>query len=491
MESNSEKKRMATLLQTPELTKQCLPILDDRCWTMDANVWLWRKVKEHHSLFNNIPTMDILLDYATRKATNPQEELTLLAVRNLLGECRNIGEQELEYFRATMLKESTETKLTNTILACVEHKDFIGLRDALSEAMKQSSILPALQSLHDFTTKPPSDSNNLLNNWFFEREAIISLVGSTGFGKSTLSIQLACAFGAGKECVGLIPRQAFKVLVIQSEDSENDIATMRDGAMSQLNDAEKAVATNNVRIVRLRGVCGKAFLTALDQYCEQCRPDIVFVNPLLKYFGDNAIDSKAVSAFLNDLEPILAKNKAGMVLVHHTIKQSKLSRQNQVDSSYAGFGSSAWSNSVRDTLEIRGTNIDGRYVILAGKRSSKLGWKEKYIKRSNDPALPYWTECDPSEIENIKDADATNATKELIFNSIPLRPNGITIKQLASMVHRGDKTIRNYVYELETAKRVGHREVMSSGRKGAPENEYYRLDPSDKILTGQDNFGDN
>jgi len=105
--------------------------------------------------------------------------------------------------------------------------------------------------------------------------------------------------------------------------------------------------------------------------------------------------NKAVSQFFNELEPILAKHHCAMVLVHHTVKQSKLSRQNQVDTSYAGYGSAVWSNSVRDTLEISSTNIDGRYVIKAGKRSSKLGWKEMYIKRSNDPMLPYWSTCNP------------------------------------------------------------------------------------------------
>jgi archaellum biogenesis ATPase FlaH len=467
---NTETKRMATLIKSPELAKQCLSVIDEQCWTATANAWLWDKIKCHEAVYHTIPTIDILADYANKKPSNENENIMLLGAKNILNECQSITNDEMEYFRKTIYTEARNTKLKNTITACLEHRDIVGMRDALDVAMREVSMLPPLQSINSFNTKPLTDVDNLLNNWWLEREAIVCLVGATGFGKSTLSIQLACSLGAGKECVGLKPTKPFRVLVIQCEDSDNDIAVMRDGAMSQLTDAEKQLATENVRIVRLRGHSGKEFLTALDDYSQQFKPDIVFVNPLLKYFGDDAISNKAVSQFFNELEPILAKHRCAMVLVHHTVKQSRLSRQNQTDTAYAGYGSAVWSNSVRDTLEISATNVDGRYVIKAGKRSSKLGWKEKYIKRSQDPALPYWSECNPAEIDNIIDASGTNETKELIFNAIPLKPNAITVKELVSAVRKSDKTIRNCLAMLEDESRIAYDDMSDNGKKGGPKN---------------------
>jgi hypothetical protein len=196
----------------------------------------------------------------------------------------------------------------------------------------------------------------------------------------------------------------------------------------------------------------------------------------LKYFGGDPLNVKEVSNFLNELEPILEKYNCGIILVHHTIKQSKQSRQNQVDSSYSGFGSSAWSNSVRETIEIRKANIDGYYKLITGKRCSKWGWKERYIQRSDTPTKPFWKDVSDLDLKDVMKQDKTRtvstANKDIILEFIRPLPLTTTVQEIETATGMCNKSVRSHVYSLLSEKRIA---VTDSGNNI---KQYYRINDS-------------
>jgi hypothetical protein len=319
------------------------------------------------------------------------------------------------------------------------------------------NTLPERLDLGSLVTKDPSDEQCLCNDWAFERRAIIAVVAPTGIGKSVLTMQLSTAFACGKETIGFRPNRAYKVLVIQCEDSDQDIALMRDGSFAHLTDNEKKQVLENLVFIRL-SMAGTPFFAALHTYCEQYKPDVIFINPLLRFYGGDPMNTESVIEFLNQCDEILNKYNCGMILVNHTIKQSKLTRNNQADTSYASFGASAWSNAFRDTIEIRRSNNDGYFKLLSGKRSSKWGWKEQYIQHSGISTLPYWTCAKADMFEALLLVDRENPVaadnKDTICRVIPQLPQMITINEIVLGTDISERAIREHLKSLIAEKRV-------------------------------------
>lgn len=472
MTDNLEKQRMATLLHSPELYSDC-KWFNDASWSLNGNKWIWDKFTKHLSMHKTVPTFNILLDYAECDKTS--DSVAIVAAKELLKEYQAQSPLDHTYFRNTLAADAKKHQFKEMLMSAAEHLDVTRLKDDIEALSKQSTSLPTRLNLQSLMTKPSNDNQCLLNEWAFERQAILAIVAPTGIGKSVLTMQLSTHFACGKSVIGFNPHKAYKVLVIQNEDSDNDIALMRDGSMSLLSDNEKQMVYDNLFFVRLRGSSGDSFLSALETYCEQFKPDMVFVNPLLKYYGGDPLNTKDVSNFLNHLEPILEKYNCGLVLVHHTVKQSKTSRINQVDSSYSGFGSSAWSNSVRDTIEIRASKLEGYYKLLAGKRAGKWGWKERYIQRSVNPLLPYWTDASDMDIKQLVTADKSNVVssenKDAIYEIIPMLPLTITIPEIIEQTSINDKSCRNHIKSLIAENRVAE---QAKDGKGISCKRYYR-----------------
>ena len=88
---------------------------------------------------------------------------------------------------------------------------------------------PTGASLLDLSQQEIDESSTLLGNRFLCRGGGIFIVGPSGVGKSTLSIQLAAELACGRPAFGIMPRQALRILIIQAEDDEGDVIEMSRG----------------------------------------------------------------------------------------------------------------------------------------------------------------------------------------------------------------------------------------------------------------------
>ena len=119
------------------------------------------------------------------------------------------------------------------------------------------------KNLLAFERPKPGDDSELLQTRYLCRGGGMLICGATGIGKSSLAIQLAMLWAIGKGAFGLVPPRPLKVLIIQAENDDGDIAEFRDGVCAGYNfsASEMMQASNNV-VIRYETRSRGAMLTS-------------------------------------------------------------------------------------------------------------------------------------------------------------------------------------------------------------------------------------
>lgn len=88
--------------------------------------------------------------------------------------------------------------------------------------------------LDELVAHAANDPAELLRNRFLCRGGGLLLVGPTGVGKSSLSMQAKILWALGRPAFGIVPARPLKSLLIQAENDDGDLAEMRDGVIKGL-----------------------------------------------------------------------------------------------------------------------------------------------------------------------------------------------------------------------------------------------------------------
>jgi AAA domain len=267
-----------------------------------------------------------------------------------------------------------------------------------------------------FSFDRANDPNCLVGRRWLGRGDSLILQGYTGFGKSSLALQLAMALAMGRPWFGIEPRQALRVLFVQAENNKGDIAEpFQDIAkyVLKLSQEEIEELKTRFRIGRQAAVSGAIkFSLYVRQLIDEFRPDVVFIDPLLSYFGGKISDQERASEFFRDyLQPIQNETGVIFVFVHHLGKPPKGSdQQRQGPDLYDGLGSSDIFNWAREIATLT-KHSETTYQLKLGKRGFKAGICDDqgeptevlYLKRA-EAGKCYWTQSE--EIKNSEEAEA-------------------------------------------------------------------------------------
>jgi len=294
--------------------------------------------------------------------------------------------------------------------------------------------LPAVRLLGELKTPDYGhDESELIAHRFLYRGGVMLLLGPTGVGKSALNMQMGIHFAVGRGVFGVEPGACYRgvgmrVLLVQAENDEGDLAEMRDGVLKgceDLTDEEKARALKQMVVCTICDRSGERFVEALGGLLEHHGPfGIVIVDPAFAYLGGDSNSQKDVSHFMRELlNPLLQKHRVGLILAHHTNKPMKGKEKENWeagDYAYLGAGSAEWINPARAALAIRSVGSDRVFELRAPKRGRRLGWKDadgqptnvRHIAHHDEPGVICWRDATAGEIDGVRSKEKGGRPKK-------------------------------------------------------------------------------
>ena len=171
-----------------------------------------------------------------------------------------------------------------------------------------------------------------------------------------------------------------KSLIIQAENDRGDIAEMLQGSLTGLGikstDGAFEALRERLVIVTESVNTGERFTEAMRHLIGKHKPDLVWLDPLLSFIGDDVSKQEVCSYFLrNLLNPISRERGLVWMMMHHTPKPpadpKAKSHWGTTDLSYAGTGSSELTNWARAMCLLRATKEEGKFQLVLAKRGRR------------------------------------------------------------------------------------------------------------------------
>ena len=229
------------------------------------------------------------------------------------------------------------------------------LKDA-PEVNEQPPALPPPEAkpLGAFKRPDFADPGELLEYRFLCRGGGLLLVGPTGIGKSSFVMQCSILWAISEPAFGIRPCMPLRILIIQAENDDVDLAEMKSGVLAglKISEGERRIANERILIATENARAGFKFANdVVKPLLAEHQPDLLIIDPALAYLGGDTNSQKDVGAFLrNQLNPLLAEFQCGCIVVHHTNKPpqgAEKPRWQAGDFAYLGSGSAEWSNWAR------------------------------------------------------------------------------------------------------------------------------------------------
>lgn len=242
---------------------------------------------------------------------------------------------------------------------------------------------PAHRTPFSFKIPPKDDPSILLGNRYLNRGDGMVVVSSSGMGKSSLSHQMSADWALGLPFFGIKSNGSLKILIVQSEDSDGDIAEVWESIkhVRQFTDDQISQLNSNIRIISQKSLRGVKFLNWLRKEIDDFGPDLVILNPLQAYIDGDVTDSKDLGFFLreglNGMNPTSPNTKPfGWIIIHHTTKPSTgkdRSERQWHEVMYDMAGGAEIINWARGIISLRATEEPGKFKAILAKRGRRAG----------------------------------------------------------------------------------------------------------------------
>lgn len=249
------------------------------------------------------------------------------------------------------------------------------------DALASGNATPtATKGLSAFAIPPLGDRSILLGNRYLNRGDGGVISSTSGVGKSSMSLQAATCWALGRDFFGIKPNGHLKSLIVQSEDSEGDVAEVWFSIRHKLKltEAEAAAVEARVIIAPDRVHRGANFIANLRTLIRLHRPDLVWINPLQAYIDGDVTDAKDLGLFLREgLNGLNEPPEFGIILVHHTTKpaapSAKTEERKWSETMYDMAGGAEIINWARFIISLRATEEEGKFNLILAKRGRRAG----------------------------------------------------------------------------------------------------------------------
>lgn len=284
--------------------------------------------------------------------------------------------------------------------------------------------------------------NWLIENIIREHDSVI-LVGNEKSGKSLFIFQLMCSFTTGHPLFDYfnVQRPA-RVVYIQLEGELNDSQSRMKRMIKTLDINPEYFHLNFLppqeleqreKVLQLAGVIEKQLNPKREG--DIIRPDVIIIDPLYFAYMGSLNDDEAVRQFIGNIRILKDRLKCAVILVHHTHKQRFDYTGGKVDEGdEAIFGSKlfkAWADHILLFTFDKETQL--RTLACNTQRSGDIS-KECVLKL---------IEPDPLYFERIERLGKLDTKDELVLRLLSQteNKNGLTVKQIATLLDAGERTI--------------------------------------------------
>jgi AAA domain len=329
-------------------------------------------------------------------------------------------------------------------------------------------------SIIDFAERQIDYSKSLLGNRWLSIEQGAFIVAPSGHGKSTLVIQAAACWSCGLTAFSIHPVRPLRVLVIQSEDDDNDIIEM-----AMLTDRlglsvdQRELVRKNTHLEWLNDVTGQEFFNVADDFLTAFPADVLIINPYSAYQGGDIWDDELNNAFLRiRLSALLTKHHCGALVVHHTPKTQyqKIGELSWFDWMYTMAGGSALTNWARGVMIIVPSAMPGTYKFIAAKRFEKIGWQDReyWFSHSVENGKFLWVPATQAQIAAAKGGH--HAVPDDVLTLIPVL-DPISQEELWQLAEQklniSERTTRKHCNILIDKKKIFIHKIPRQGTKSA------------------------
>lgn len=247
--------------------------------------------------------------------------------------------------------------------------------ESLGRALAPPSLI---RTLDTFVLPDEDDPTCLLGrNRYIGRGDGVLLISSSGMGKSVMAMQWAVLCALARPFLGIECKRPLTSLVVQSEDSDGDIAEVWYSLKVALHLTDLEVATVNARVHVVRDTenRGDDFINSLRPLIERIKPDLVWINPLHAYAGCDIADAREMGNFLRGgLNRLNRDLRFAWMIIHHTPKPitgKKVPDRQWHEVMYAAAGSAELPNWSRAGLLLKPTEEQGQFNLILTKRGPR------------------------------------------------------------------------------------------------------------------------
>ena len=303
--------------------------------------------------------------------------------------------------------------------------------------------------------RPDADPGELIPRRYLCKGGSVLIAGPTGVGKSSFLMQFAIHATVKRDLFGMRFARPMKVVIVQAENDEGDLAESFQGVffslqaggagVEPLSAADIALIHANLVFFRETTRTGADFASLLREIAAQYHPDFILVDPAFSYLGADASSQKDVSLWLrNQINPVLMDTGVCLLLSHHTNKplrgKDKKDTWQGTDFAYLGAGSAEWANWARAVIGLQRTQIPGIYLLTVAKRGGRLGWRDaedkptldRFIAHAREPGKVYWREPDLAEVQSLNQKGAQEGYRRLpeVFKTDTEREAGLSPEEV-------------------------------------------------------------
>jgi hypothetical protein len=299
--------------------------------------------------------------------------------------------------------------LVNTLL-CGDHKFVSSFEILMAEtqaelaedANEKEPVVPwNLREIIEQSRNPNPNAIIGVEGNYLARGSASVTTSLTGRGKSVMAIQEGTFFANGAPFAGKVPCGELVTVLFESENDEYDAGEALDGAIAYcarvLNKSVEEVMAKvetNFHIFRVH--------CTSDELPEKIREaikvvkvkvnkavDIVYLDPLLGYFGGLMDPTKTQAWLYTVMTPLMQECQFVLMMTHHAPASMGRDRST-LGGDYTSFGGAVLPGWVRAVSNLLPTDDSEVYLLVHEKRSKRLRNRTVWPMRCGQDGKVFW-----------------------------------------------------------------------------------------------------